>query len=147
MPSVRRHVRLLLPVLALAALLVVAAPAATSSAKDPCANRLCTKYKKGTPSCWRFEKRRTVSRCFISRAARHFGQSRRQATAIAFRESRLNYKVTNPSSGTAGLFQFAGRTWRSTPYGRRSKSPYHPKWAALGAMWMWSKGGYSQWAL
>ena len=126
---------------ALALLLPVAVQ--TADAKSPCANRLCTEDKPQTPKCWRYESRKRVSRCFITRAARHFHQSRRQALYIAYRESRFNYKVTNPSSGTAGLYQFARRTWESTPYHKHS--PYHPRWAALAAMWMWKHGGQYHW--
>ena len=84
-----------------------------------------------------------VARCFIARAADHFHQSRSQAYYIAHRESRYNWRVTNRSSGAAGLYQFMPRTWRSTPY--RHHSPYHPRWASLAAMWMWAHGGYSHW--
>ena len=127
--------------------LTVSTSVAEAATKKPnaCANRLCTKYKAGTTSCWRHDTRKEVSRCFIRRAADHYGQSRKQAYYIAWRESRYNYRVTNPSSGTAGLYQFARRTWESTPY--RNHSPYHPRWAALAAMRMWKHGGYSHWSL
>ena len=141
--------RSIMSALAVAALLVLAAPA-PSMARDrspqgPCANRLCTKYRAGTPSCWKRHGHVRIARCFIYRAARHYGQSTRQALAIAHRESRLDWRATNASSGAAGLYQFMPRTWQSTPY--RHHSPYHPKWAALAAMWMWKRGGYSHWAL
>jgi hypothetical protein len=139
--------RSILSALAVAALLVLAvptpAPAANRSPSDPCANRLCTTYERGTPSCWKRDGRRAIARCFIYRAARHYGQSTRLALHIAHRESRFDWRVTNASSGAAGLYQFMPRTWRSTPY--RRHSPYHPKWAALAAMWMWKRGGYSHW--
>jgi hypothetical protein len=112
---------------------------------SPCANRLCTKYKAGTTSCYRLHGRKKTARCFIRRAAAHFHQSTQQAYYIAWRESRYNWRVTNPSSGTAGLYQFARRTWGSTPY--RHHSPYNPRWASLAAMWMWKHGGYSHWSL
>jgi hypothetical protein len=141
-----------------ALMLTLAAPAGAAGGKphrSPCANLLCTKDVQRTPSCWRFDRRKKVARCFISRAAAHYGQSKSQAYYIhygqsksqayyiAWRESRYNWRVTNSSSGTAGLYQFARQTWRSTPY--RNKSPYHPRWAALAAMWMWKHGGYSHW--
>ena len=134
---------------AFAAVLAIAAQPAAAKGKTPgdgpCANRLCTKYETNTKSCWRHHSRTQVSRCFIRRAARHFHQSLSQAYYIAHRESRYNYRVTNPSSGTAGLYQFARTTWQSTPYGK--KSPYNPRWAALGAMWMWAHGGIHHWDL
>jgi soluble lytic murein transglycosylase-like protein len=141
--------RSLLSALAVATLLTLAAPAAAEAAKrssygDPCANRLCTKYDRGTPSCWKRGTRVRIARCFIYRASRHYGESTRLALQIAFRESRLNWRVTNSSSGAAGLYQFMPGTWQSTPY--RRHSPYHPKWAALAAMWMWKRGGYSHWS-
>jgi hypothetical protein len=130
---------------ALALMVVLPVTAADAAKSSPCANRLCTKDRPRTPSCWRYDARKKVARCFIGRAARHFHQSKSQAFYIAWRESRYNWKVTNPSSGTAGLYQFARRTWESTPY--RKHSPYHPRWAALAAMWMWKHGGYSHWSV
>jgi hypothetical protein len=133
-------------VLALAVLMTVAdnADAQKSGTTDKtCANKLCTKDKPSTPSCWKLTTRAKISRCFIRRAAAHYHQNLGHAYYIAHRESRYNYKVTNPSSGTAGLYQFARRTWQSTPYGK--KSPYNPRWASLGAMWMWAHGGIHHW--
>jgi hypothetical protein len=135
-------------VLVVACALLFAAPAAASARvhdPSPCANRLCTRYAPGTASCTEHRARAAVARCFIARAAAHFGQSRSLAYAIAWRESRYDWRVTNPSSGTAGLYQFARQTWRSTPY--RSHSPYQPRWAALAAMWMWKHGGFHHWSL
>jgi hypothetical protein len=119
------------------------AKAAGKPHHGPCANRLCTKYVANTKSCWKNHGRAKVARCFIKRAARHYRQPLSQAYAIAHRESRYNWRVTNSSSGAAGLYQFMPRTWQSTPY--RKHSPYHPRWAALAAMWMWKHGGYSHW--
>ena len=130
-------------VMALSASLL-ATPAAGRTYAGHCANRLCTRYVHDTPSCWRFHSRTRIARCFIGRAAARYGQSRSQALAIAWRESRLNWRVTNSSSGAAGLFQFMPGTWAHTPY--RHQSPYHPKWASLAAMWMWHHGGYAHWA-
>jgi hypothetical protein len=72
-----------------------------------------------------------------------YGQSKSRAYHIAWRESRYNWRVTNRSSGAAGLYQFMSRTWLTTPY--RKHSRYHPRWAALAAMWMWAHGGYHHW--
>lgn len=138
-------------ILTMLALMLTMTPTAAAAEKSPhrygghCANRLCTKYVKNTPSCWRFKSHSRIARCFIARAAARFGQSRREANYIAHRESRYNWRVTNASSGAAGLFQFMPRTWRYTPY--RSHSPYHPRWAALAAMWMWKHGYKSHWSL
>jgi hypothetical protein len=131
-----------------AALAVAPAPASASGGgkphgSEPCANRLCTKDVPRTKSCYSLHSRTKVARCFIKRAARHFGQSTSQAYYIAHRESRYNWRVTNSSSGAAGLYQFMPRTWASTPYHKHS--PYKPRWAALAAMWMWAHGGYSHW--
>jgi soluble lytic murein transglycosylase-like protein len=140
--------RSILSALAVAALLVVAAPAPAMAAKrspsGPCADRLCMKLDRGAPSCWNKGGRNKIARCFIDRAARHYGESTSLAMQIAYRESRFNWKVTNSSSGAAGLYQFMPGTWRSTPY--RKHSPYHPKWASLAAMWMWKRGMYSHWS-
>jgi membrane-bound lytic murein transglycosylase B len=130
---------------------LMASPAAPHAQADEygpkaaCAGRLCFKNEPGTRSCWRKDHRAGVSKCFIKRAAAHFNQSKHQAFAIAYRESRFNYRVTNSSSGAAGLYQFMPTTWHSTPY--RKKSPYSPKYASLAAMWMWAKGGYHHWSL
>jgi hypothetical protein len=129
---------------AMLALAFMAAPAAAADRPGPCADRLCKRYEADTPTCWRFERRKKVARCFIARAAAHYRQPRRKALHIAWRESRYNWRVTNPSSGTAGLYQFARATWRHTPY--RGHSRYNPRWAALAAMWMWAHGGYSHWS-
>ena len=126
--------------LALSMLLITPAQAVRRS---PCANRLCTRYVVHTPSCWRFHGRVHVARCFIARAARHYRQPRSQAYYIAWRESRYHWRITNPSSGTAGLYQFARVTWNHSPY--RHHSPYNPRWAALAAMWYWAHGGYYHW--
>jgi hypothetical protein len=131
--------------LVLALSIAPTADAAKRSADGPCAGRLCKKDVPNTKKCWRFDARKKVARCFIARAAAHYGQSKKQAYYIAWRESRYNWKVTNPSSGTAGLYQFARGTWEHTPY--RNYSPYHPRWAALAAMWMWKHGGQSHWAV
>ena len=124
------------------ALLVPAAPVHAVQ-HSPCANHLCTRYKANTPSCWRLHGHARVARCFISRAARHYGESQSKAFQIAWRESRYRWRVTNASSGAAGLYQFKRMTWNTTPY--RHHSPYHPRWAALAAMWMWSHGRYGHW--
>jgi soluble lytic murein transglycosylase-like protein len=133
--------------IAFAVLLTTSATPASAAGKPndgPCANRLCTKYVANTKTCFeRYDGRRKTARCFIRRAARHFHQPLSQAYYIAHRESRYNWRVTNSSSGAAGLYQFMPRTWQSTPY--RKHSPYHPRWAALAAMWMWKHGGYSHW--
>ena len=138
-------------VLTMLALMLTIAPAATAAERSPhrygghCANRLCTKYVRNTPSCWRFKSYSRISRCFIARAAARFHQSRSEAYYIAHRESRYNWRATNPSSGTAGLYQFASGTWEHTPYKRHSR--YNPRWASLAAMWMWKHGGYSHWSM
>jgi soluble lytic murein transglycosylase-like protein len=143
--------RSILSALAVAALLTLAVPASAAEAAkrstatgDPCANRLCTKYERGTPSCWKRGTRTKIARCFIYRASRHYGESTRLALQIAYRESRFNWRATNSSSGAAGLYQFMPGTWANTPY--RRYSPYHPKWSALAAMWMWKRGGYGHWS-
>jgi soluble lytic murein transglycosylase-like protein len=119
---------------------------AGASAQATCADKLCTKDKPHSASCYRYKRRQNEARCFIVRAARFYHQPQGLALGIAFRESRWNPGVTNRSSGAAGLFQFMPRTWRYTPYGRRGKSPYNPRWASLGAMWMWAHGFRSHWA-
>jgi hypothetical protein len=138
-------------ILVMPALMLTMTPTAAAATRTPrhydghCANRLCTKDTKNTPSCWRLRGHAPIARCFIRRAAARFGQSRYEAYYIAHRESRYNWRVTNSSSGAAGLFQFMPRTWAYTPY--RHHSPYHPRWAALAAMWMWKHGWKSAWAV
>lgn len=143
MRSTLRTIACAVVALALTVVLVAPGTASARGHRSTCANRLCTKDRPHVKSCKRFDRRRRVARCFIRRAARHFHQSKRQAYYIAWRESRYNWRVTNPSSGTAGLYQFAYRTWKSTPY--RHHSRYSPRYAPLAAMWMWKHGGYSHW--
>lgn len=136
--------------LAALALMLTWAPSASAAKRVPrfgghCANPLCTKDARNAPSCWRFAGQDRIARCFIARAADRFDQSRSEAYYVAHRESRYNWRVTNSSSGAAGLFQFMPRTWHFTPY--RNHSPYHPRWAALAAMWMWKRGYKSHWSL
>lgn len=130
---------LLMPVLSTA----TASAAERTTARTACANRLCTEFRDDAQSCWERPSRARVSKCFIRRAAYHFDQPRRHAITVAYRESRFNFRVTNASSGAAGLYQFMPSTWRYTPY--RGKSVYNPRWAALAAMWMWKKGHQSHW--
>jgi hypothetical protein len=132
-------------VMALALTMALSTPASAKAReyRSTCANRLCTKDRPHVKSCKRFDRRKRVARCFIRRAAVHFHQPTRQAFYIAWRESRYHWRATNPSSGTAGLYQFARQTWHSTPYRRHSR--YNPRWASLAAMWMWAHGGYSHW--
>ena len=127
---------------------LLASPAVRKAPAGPgaaCANRLCWKNNPGTESCFKRKGQPAVAKCFIRRAAAHFGESKDLAYSIAYRESRYQWGITNSSSGAAGLYQFMPGTWASTPY--RRKSPYSPKWASLGAMWMWAHGGYSHWSL
>jgi hypothetical protein len=53
-------------------------------------------------------------------------------------------RASNSGSGAAGLFQFLGSTWRSTPY--RVFSPFDPTAAALAAGWMHAQGRGGEWA-
>ena len=131
-------------VLALALTLTMAGTAQAVHYRGGCANRLCTKDRPQVRSCWRFHADRSVARCFISRAAARYGQSRSEAFYIAWRESRFHYRTTNGSSGAAGLYQFMPTTWAHSPY--RHRSPYNPRWAALAAMWYWAHGGKYHWA-
>src|SRR3954452_20872224 len=94
-------------------------------------------------SCWNHHGGRAVSRCFIARAAARYHQPVSQAYYIAWRESRYHWRVTNRSSGAAGLYQFMPTTWAHSPY--RHRSPYNPRWAALAAMWFWAHGGKFHW--
>ena len=81
--------RSILSALAVATLLTLAVPASAaeaakrSTASNACANRLCTKYDRGTPSCWKRGTRTRIARCFIYRASRHYGESTRLALQIA----------------------------------------------------------------
>jgi hypothetical protein len=135
---------------AAAATFTAAAPAAHASHKrEPvaaCANKFCTKDRPGIPSCHRFKQDTQVARCFIKRAAAHYHQDQSLALAISYRESHWHPKATNSSSGAAGLYQFMPTTWQNSPYGKHH-SAYQPRWAALGAMWYWSHGGYYHWSL
>jgi Transglycosylase SLT domain len=130
-------------VVALALTLTLTTPAQAAHYRGGCANRLCTRDLPRTPSCWRLRHDSSIARCFIARAAARYGQPRSQAFYIAWRESRYHWRVTNRSSGAAGLFQFMPTTWAHSPY--RHRSPYNPRWAALAAMWYWAHGGMYHW--
>jgi hypothetical protein len=104
---------------------------------------LTTPAQAKKPSCWMQHGQSAIARCFIARAADHYHQPRSQAYYIAWRESRFNWRVTNRSSGAAGMFQFMPGTWAHSPY--RHRSPYNPRWAALAAMWYWAHGGKFHW--
>jgi hypothetical protein len=139
--------RAALAITTLAGLLALAAIAprpAAAATRDACANRMCTKDKAQVPSCHTLRAYQRVARCFIDRAARHYGQSTREARAIAYRESRYHWKVTN-SSAHRGMYQFTDTLWAHTPYHRRSV--YDPRYAALAAMWLWKHGGKHHWAI
>lgn len=58
-------------------------------------------------------------------------------------ESGLDPSAQNPSEA-AGLFQFLGSTWRSTPFG--GFSVYSPYANALAAGWMHQQGRGSEWS-
>jgi soluble lytic murein transglycosylase-like protein len=126
------------------AVTLVSAPPAAAANKSPCEGRLCKKDEPKTKKCWTYDSRRATARCFIRRAAWHYNQPVQKAYQIAYRESHYNWRATNGSSGAAGLYQFMPSTWNNTPY--RRYSPYHPRWAALAAMWMWKRGGQSHWS-
>ena len=128
----------------LLALTTATRPAQAATGRDACANRICTKDKAQVPSCHTLHAYQRVARCFIDRAARHYGQSTREARAIAFRESRYHWRVTN-SSAHRGMYQFTDTLWRHTPY--HAKSVYNPRYAALAAMWLWKHGGKHHWAI
>jgi hypothetical protein len=137
---------ILVATLAAAALtpLAVSAQAATH-AHAACANHLCTRLKPHVRTCrQRHHRYEAIARCSITRAARHYHQSVREAHYIAWRESRYRWWVTN-SSAHRGMYQFTDTLWAHTPYHRRSV--YSPRWSSLAAMWLWARGGKHHWAL
>jgi uncharacterized membrane protein len=140
--------RAALTMIALAAVMALSAaaarPAGAATAKAACANHYCTKDKPGVRSCRSLRGYQRIARCYIDRAARHYGQSRYEARHIAWRESRYHWWVTN-SSAHRGMYQFTDTLWRHTPY--HAKSVYSPRYAALAAMWLWRHGGKHHWAL
>lgn len=134
----------LLAVTLLAPLAKAPAAQARTRGADTCANKRCTRDKPWADSCRERDGYKAVARCFITRAARHYGQSPSLAKAIAYRESRYHWWVTN-SSGHRGLYQFDDTLWAHTPY--HARSPYNPRYASLAAMWEWKHGGMHHWAL
>lgn len=107
----------------------------------------CVKLKEGFKGCKPKTDNDYPSRsyCEIRRAARHYGQSHGFMRYLANCESRFRWWVYNSAgSGAAGLFQFMPSTFDTTPYGHRAV--LHPKWNALGAGWMLSKGRRGEWA-
>jgi hypothetical protein len=79
----------------------------------------------------------------IQLAAVAYGVSPSMLWRKALCESRLYRFARNAASGAAGLFQFLGSTWRSTPFGRFSVwSPYA---SAFAAAWMHRAGRGGEW--
>src|SRR4051794_27487580 len=112
MKSILRVVALAAALSVLVAPSVATAPAEAAVARGAaCANRLCTKDRPHVRSCWSYGTRSLVARCFVVRAADFYRQPRSLALFVAHRESRFDWRVTNRSSGAAGLFQFMPRTW------------------------------------
>jgi hypothetical protein len=128
----------------LALTLATARPAHAATAKAACANKYCTKDKSGVKSCRSRDGYKSIARCYIDRAAFHYGQSSSEARYIAYRESKYHWTVTN-SSAHRGMYQFTDTLWRHTPY--HAKSVYNPRYAALAAMWLWKHGGKHHWAI
>ena len=82
------------------------------------------------------------TKCYIKRAAAHFGQSTYEALATAWCESRYNpFADTNPPY--VGIYQFDYPTWQGAPY--PNKSRYSARYSALNAMWYWKQGQRSRW--
>lgn len=108
-----------------------------------CANRLCTTYLPGTPSCKRFKTTVRISHCFIVRAAHHWRQSWREAFRISYRESRWLPWAQNSSSSAGGLFQFLDQLWNGQTY--RGYSRFSARWASLAAMRLWAHGLHCMW--
>jgi hypothetical protein len=79
----------------------------------------------------------------IIAAANAYGQSPCQMLEVAYCESRFNPNAYHRGSGAAGLFQFLGGTWRSTPY--RDYSVFNAWANAQAAAWMWSVGRRNEW--
>jgi hypothetical protein len=131
-------------VLSATGLMASPAVAHAKTTHDTCASRLCLTDKPGTKSCLRMKGHVAIARCYIVRAARHYHQSASLALYIAHRESKYRWWVTN-SSAHRGMYQFDDTLWGSTPYARRHRSVYSPRFAALGAMRIWAHGGYSNW--
>lgn len=148
-----RSVAILLGMAAVCALSGVAL-AQAKPPSDPCANRLCTKYKSGTPSCMRFHygaqgmsaEQRQV-RCYISRAVRHYRVNLSRALYIASRESKL-HRVPKPANqfGYKGPFQMSRVLFGQTPYGKRlGDKRESAKWAALAYAFLENLGMGCHW--
>jgi soluble lytic murein transglycosylase-like protein len=87
-------------------------------------------------------------RCWITAAAKKYGQPLSDAFRVADCESDFNPGLTNSeavgSEYATGLFQFLPSTWATTPY--RNRNIFSAKWNSLAAMWMWSVGRRGEWA-
>jgi soluble lytic murein transglycosylase-like protein len=139
----------------IAILAAIAAPAPKADApivvkkKQDCNTHRCERRVAEK----RFKKHQTVLRrrcgrgnvvACIDRAANLYRVDKYMLRRKAQCESHLQTDAYNPS-GAMGLFQFMGSTWASTPYGKRGKSVWHPKWASLGAAWMHRVGRGGEW--
>ena len=140
---------------AAAIVVALAAPAPQQEApvvvhkKQECNTRSCEKrvavkkWKRNQTQLRRACGRGVVPAC-IDRAANLYRVDRYMLRRKAWCESHMNPGAYNPS-GASGLFQFLGSTWASTPYGKRGKSVWVAKWAALGAAWMHRVGRGGEW--
>ena len=90
---------------------------------------------------------RTVSkskvRRYIKQAADRYNQPYKKMLCVAECESWLDNCAVNRAGQTYGVFQFKRATWDTTKYA--GKDLWDPKWNALAAAWMWSKGRENEW--
>jgi hypothetical protein len=143
-PKTALRAAIVVAVMAVLPMLAAGAPTASAAtATAACANKYCSKDLPGVPSCMSRSGYRAIARCYVDRAARHFGQSRYTARRVAWCESRYKWWAVN-GGGYTGLYQFGRPLWSRTPY--HAKSRKSPRYAALAAMWVWKRGGQHNWS-
>ncbi len=125
------------------------APVVVKKDKQECNTKKCE--RRVAKKQWKHNQTKLRRRCgrgnvvaCIDRAANLYRVDKWMLRRKASCESHMSPGAYNPS-GAMGLFQFMGSTWASTPYGKRGKSVWHPKWASLGAAWMHRVGRGGEW--
>src|SRR3954453_23065987 len=143
-PKTALRAAIVVAVMAVLPMLAAGAPTASAAtASAACANKYCSKDRPGVSSCRSRDGYKAIARCYIDRAAAHYGQPRYTARRVGWCESRYRWWAVN-GGGYTGLYQFGRTLWAHTPY--HAKSRKSPRYAALAAMWMWKRGGQHHWA-
>lgn len=124
----------------LLATLAVLATAAPAQAHDHCVTRKC-RAVWAHKRCDQHHPRACVLHVIYHQ--RIHGWKRAWLLRVPACESGWNPWAVSPF-GHRGLYQFAPRTWASTPYGRHSI--FSARWQPYAAAWMAGRGRTNEWS-